>query len=377
MATGEGDGVDLAFMHRALGLARRGEYTTAPNPRVGCILVKEGRVLGEGWHRQAGEEHAEIAAMARAGDAAAGATAYVTLEPCSHTGRTPPCVDSLIAAGVARVVVAMEDPNPLVRGRGIAALRAAGIEVSCGALAAEARELNRGFCNRMLRGVPYVFAKLASSIDGRTAMANGESKWITSAASRQQVQRLRAASCAVMTGVETVLKDDPALTVRGDNLGFEYPAGEIRQPLRVILDSRLRTPRRARILGQPGDVVIATTVSDAKRLEVFEDLGHAVVTLPAQRDRVDLRALLGWLAEHRACNEVMVEAGPTLVGALLKQGLLDELQLFMAPTLLGSGARALVELPLIHMGEQVRLELKDQRAVGDDWWLRLLPGRGR
>ncbi len=371
------DGIDRGFMSRALRLARRGLMTTAPNPRVGCVLVKQGAIVGEGWHRVAGGDHAEVIALQRAGSDAAGATAYVTLEPCSHTGRTPPCVKSLIAAGVGRVVVAMEDPNPLVRGRGIAALRGAGIDVSLGLLAAEARALNRGFCARMQRGMPFVFAKLASSIDGRTAMANGESKWITSPAARQQVQRMRAASCAIITGVDTVLQDDPALTVREDLLGAPYPEATLRQPLRVIVDSRLRTHSWSRILTEPGDVVIATLVEDRKRIRRYEALGCQVVTLPPAGERVSMTALLHWLAEQRACNEVMVESGARLAGSLLSDGLLDEIHLFMAPTLLGSNARPLVELPLVHMGEQVRLDLQELRAVGDDWWLRLVPSRRR
>ena len=371
------DGIDRGFMGRALRLARRGTMTTAPNPRVGCVLVSAGEIVGEGWHRVAGGDHAEVIALRQAGDRALGATAYVTLEPCSHTGRTPPCVDSLIAARVGRVVVAMEDPTPLVRGRGLAALRAAGIEVSCGTLAVEARALNRGFCARMLRSMPFVFAKLASSIDGRTAMANGESKWITSPAARQQVQRMRAASCAIVTGVDTVLQDDPALTVREDLLGAAYPEDVIRQPLRVIVDSRLRTHSWSRILKEPGEVVIATLVEDRKRIRRFEALGCEVVTLPRAGERVSMPALLKWLAEQRCCKEVMVESGPRLVGSLLSDGLLDEIHLFMAPTLLGSSARPLVELPLVHMGEQLRLDLQELRAVGDDCWMRLVPSRRR
>ena len=370
-----GDSLDRQFMSRALRLASRGCFTTSPNPRVGCVLVNNGAVIGEGWHEVAGGDHAEVLALGAASGELAGATAYVSLEPCCHTGNTPPCVESLIAAGVRRVVVAMDDPNPLVRGRGLAALRAAGIEVSSGLLSSEARELNRGFCSRMQRGMPFVFAKLASSLDGRTAMANGESKWITGLAARQQVQRFRAASCAILTGVETVLQDDPALTVRRDILGVEYPRDEIRQPLRVIADSRLRTPLRARILRQPGETIIATAVQDAERFKPFEDQGQTVVCLPARGARVHLPELLRWLAGERSCNEVMVECGATLAGALLRQGLLDELHLFVAPTLLGSGARPLMELPLVHMGEQLRLELGDMRTIGDDWWLRLLANR--
>ena len=369
----DADIVDREHMSWALRLAARGSFTTSPNPRVGCVLVRDGRVLGEGWHRQAGSAHAEVDAIGNADQSLRGATAYVSLEPCSHQGLTPPCVDTLIAAGLSRVVVAMEDPNPRERGRGIAALRAAGIEVSCGILGAEARALNRGFVARMRHGLPFVFAKLASSLDGRTAMANGESKWITGVAARQQVQRLRAASCAIMTGVGTVLQDDPSLTVRPDLLAVDYPLDDIRQPLRVILDSTLRTPLNAKILSQPGQSIIVTGVEDAARIARYADQGHSVATLPLHQGRMRLKAVLAWLAEEKFCNQVMVESGATLAGALLIDGLLDELHLFIAPTLLGSSARPLMELPLTHIGAQQRLVIEDIRAVGDDWWLRARP----
>jgi diaminohydroxyphosphoribosylaminopyrimidine deaminase/5-amino-6-(5-phosphoribosylamino)uracil reductase len=364
---------DSEYMARALRLADLGRYTTTPNPRVGCVLVRDGQVLAEGWHHQAGEPHAERVAMANAGQSVQGATAYVTLEPCHHQGRTGPCSRALIDAGVKRVVVAMEDPNPKVSGRGLAALRAAGVEVCCGLMSTEARALNRGFVARMERGRPFVFAKLAASLDGRTAMADGESKWITGVAARRQVQQLRASSCAIVTGIETVLKDDPALTVRADILDVDYPDATIRQPLRVVLDSRLRMPLNARILEQAGHTVIITGVDDAKRLERFSRRERDVVVLPLQQGKIDLQALLAWLVREHACNEVMIEAGATLAGAFLAQGLLDELQLFVAPTLLGSGARPLLQLPLVHIGDQQRLEIEDVRSVGDDWWLRARP----
>lgn len=364
---------DRECMARALRLARRGRYTTAPNPRVGCVLVRDGVVIGEGWHRVAGGPHAEVDALARAGGSAAGATAYVTLEPCSHRGRTGPCADALVAAGVARVVVAMEDPNPQVAGDGLKRLSAAGIDVSCGLLQAEAKALNRGFISRMLTGIPFVMAKLGSSLDGRTAMANGESQWITGPPARRQVQRLRAASCAILSGVGTVLHDDPSLTVRQEELGEPYPGEAIRQPLRVIVDSALRTPVAARVLKTPGSALVAGLRSEGARFTGLQDHGAEVLCLPEREGRVDLAALLRWLAAERACNEVMVEAGPTLVGALLREGLLDELHIFMAPTLLGSNARPLVQLPLDHMGQQQRLSIEELRQVGEDWWIRATP----
>ena len=368
---------DRDYMSRALRLAARGRYTSTPNPRVGCVLVKDGQIIAEGWHLRAGGPHAEVDALARAQVSVRGATAYLTLEPCSHHGRTPPCAEALIAAGIHRVVAAMEDPNPEVSGRGMALLRSAGIEVSTGLLAAQARQLNRGFIARMETGRPFLFAKMASSLDGRTAMANGESQWITGAAARRKVQRLRATSCAIITGVGTVLQDDPSLIARAEGLPDSYPGTEIRQPLRLVLDSALRTPPSARILQQPGETVIVSLEQSEAKLAPLRDQGATLVTMPARGGRVDLPALLRWLAQERACNEVMVESGPILVGALLQAGLLDELQLVVAPTLMGSDARPLAQLPLVHMGEQLRLHIEDMRAVGDDWWIRARPQKKR
>lgn len=360
-------------MAQALRLAARGRYSTTPNPRVGCVLVQQQQVIGEGWHVQAGGPHAEVDAIAKATAPVAGTTAYVSLEPCSHQGRTPPCADALVQAGVGRVVIAMEDPNPAVSGRGIERLRNAGIEVQCGVLKAEARQLNRGFVQRMQSGRPFVFAKLASSLDGRTAMASGESQWITGAAARREVQRMRAASCAVITGIGTVLADDPALTVREPTLAADYPLAEFRQPLRVVVDPGLRLSAGARLLQPPGEAVIVTLQSSLSRAVEFERAGVSVVAMPERDGRIDLAALLRWLAEERACNEVMVESGPVLSGALLQAGLLDELHLFMAPTLLGSSARPLLELPLQEMAQQQRMQVEEMRAIGEDWWWRLLP----
>ncbi|XKE44661.1 bifunctional diaminohydroxyphosphoribosylaminopyrimidine deaminase/5-amino-6-(5-phosphoribosylamino)uracil reductase RibD [Halomonas organivorans] len=366
-----------AWMARALVLARRGLYTTDPNPRVGCVLVKDGRAVGEGWHERAGEPHAEIHALRQAGEAARGATAYVTLEPCSHQGRTGPCALALVDAGVARVVVAMTDPNPLVAGRGIARLREAGIEVEVGLLEDEARALNPGFVSRMARSRPFVRLKMAMSLDGRTAMRSGESQWITGPRARREVQRLRARSSAVITGVESVIFDNSRLTVRADQL--ELPDGEAiaaRQPLRVVVDSRLRLPEAAACLREPGRTLVATVEGqDGEHRARLEGAGAEVLALPAGADgRVDLAALLAHLAEREDANEVLLETGATLAGAMLDAGLVDEMQLFVAPTLLGGEARPLFALAgLEHMAQQRPLEILDIRAVGRDWRITARP----
>ncbi|ERS87727.1 bifunctional diaminohydroxyphosphoribosylaminopyrimidine deaminase/5-amino-6-(5-phosphoribosylamino)uracil reductase RibD [Halomonas sp. PBN3] len=368
-----------AWMARALELARRGLYTTHPNPRVGCVLVKDGRVVGEGYHARAGEPHAEVHALSAAGEAAAGATAYVTLEPCSHQGRTGPCAQALIAAGVARVVVAMEDPNPAVAGRGIAMLREAGIEVAVGIAEDEARALNAGFVRRMDHGRPFVRLKMAMSLDGRTAMQSGESQWITGPEARRQVQRLRARSSAVLTGVESVIFDNSRLTVRADQLGLpDAEAIAARQPLRVIVDSRLRLPEAAACLTEPGrTLVVAVEGVEEERIARLTRAGAEVLTLPAGADsRVDLDAVLRHLAEAEQANEVLLETGATLAGAMLDAGLVDEMQLFVAPTLLGGDARPLFQLAGIEtMAHQRGLEILDIRAVGQDWRITARPKR--
>lgn len=348
---------DSEWMARALQLAERGLYSTSPNPRVGCVLVKDGKLVGEGWHERAGEPHAEIHALRAAGFAAKGATAYVTLEPCSHFGRTPPCADALIAAGVQRVVVAMQDPNPQVSGRGNAKLRAAGIAVECGLMAADAQALNAGFITRMSRGTPRVRSKIGMSLDGRTALANGASKWITSDAARRDVQHWRARSCAVLTGIETVLADDPQLNVR------ELETS--RQPLRVVLDSRLRMPLQAKIL--QGSVLIYSAVQDAQKIAALEQLGATVIVSPdADGHRVDLSAVMRDLA-LRGINELLVEAGATLNGALLKAGLVDELVLYVAPQLLGDAARGIASLGVLTaLDQKVELQWQDVRHIGND-----------
>lgn len=365
---------DHEHMATALRLAERGLYTTMPNPRVGCVLVRDdGRVIGSGWHVRAGEPHAEVLALRQGGAMARGCTAYLTLEPCSHHGRTPPCCEALAAAGVRRVVVAIRDPNPLVAGRGIAHLRGAGIAVEEGLLEAQARALNPGFVSRMERGRPWLRLKLAMSVDGRTAMGSGESKWLTGIAARSDVQRLRARSCAVVSGVDTVLADNAALNVRGGELGLEN-GDEIarRQPMRVVLDSRLRLRPPARVFSGFGRLVIVTQTEDEARWEHLRNHGAEVVRLPGGEGGIDLPALLDWLGGEQ-CNEVMVEAGARLAGGFWRAGLVDWLTLYMAPTLLGSGGRPLLALPLEQMREQQRLAIRDWRAVGSDWRIDAAP----
>lgn len=353
-------------MARALQLAKRGLYTTEPNPRVGCVLVKEGQIVAEGWHRKAGGGHAEVEALKVAGDRAQNATAYVTLEPCSHTGKTPPCADQLIAAGIKQVVSGMQDPNPLVSGRGFEKLRSAGVAVLNGVLESEARALNPGFVKRMESGLPYVRCKMAMSLDGRTAMDSGESQWITGPAARSDVQRLRARSSAILTGIESVLLDDPSLTLRSNELGLEN-AEEVaaRQPLRVVLDSQFRIPATAKILAQPGATLVAGARDNDNRRSL-SDRGVETIVLGPGSEQVDLGLLLKELAA-REVNEVLVEAGATLGGALLQQGLVDELVVYMAPKLLGSGARALFNLPgMEQMSDRIVVEINDVRSVGAD-----------
>lgn len=356
---------DHRFMARAIQLADRGRYSTSPNPRVGCVIVKGDVVLAEGWHQSAGEGHAEVNALAKAGALAKGATAYVTLEPCSHTGKTGPCSQALIAAGITRVVSAMEDPNPLVSGRGHRQLREAGVEVQSGVLQAQAEALNPGFIKRMRTGLPRVRCKMAMSLDGRTAMENGESQWITGAAARAEVQRLRAESCAIITGIGSILIDDSLLSVRDLSIpeGFTTPR---HQPLRVVLDSRLCTPCDARVIGTDGRCLILYSNPDVRNADELRRRGARVVRLTGQSQAVDLEGALRYLADKEQCNEVLVEAGATLSGALLSAGLIDELHVYIAPVLLGSRARPLFEMPLAHMAEKVGLTMTDRRQFGDD-----------
>lgn len=349
---------DSAFMARAIQLAKKGLYTCKPNPRVGCVLVRDCKILAEGWHRYAGRGHAEIEALAKTRDAR-GATAYVTLEPCSHYGKTPPCSKALIDAGIARVVAAMQDPNPLVAGQGLQQLRDAGIDVQCGVLETQAANLNPGFIKRMQYGVPFVTSKLAMSFDGRTAMASGESKWITSEAARADVQRLRAASCALLTGINTVLADDPSLNVRISE--------ECVQPLRVILDSALQMPPEAKMAGLPGRSLILTCSGDVHKTQALREAGYEVQRLAADaQGRVALDEALRFLATLQI-NEVLVEAGPTLNGALLSGGYIDRCVVYMAPLLMGDAGRGLFSLPGVQsMAAAVKLRLDEVRPVGKD-----------
>jgi diaminohydroxyphosphoribosylaminopyrimidine deaminase/5-amino-6-(5-phosphoribosylamino)uracil reductase len=352
---------DHAHMARALQLAANGLYTTSPNPRVGCVIVKDDRVVGEGWHQRAGTPHAEIHALKVAGEAARGATVYVTLEPCSHHGRTPPCAEALIQAGVTRVVAAMRDPNPLVAGGGIDMLTLAGIEAEVGLMETEAQALNPGFISRMTRQRPWVRLKTAATLDGKTALANGASQWITGDAARADVQRLRARACAVLTGSGTVIADNPRMNVRDIETG--------RQPLRVVVDSSLRTPVDAAIL----PALIACHHAEPAARAALEQAGAEVIELPGTDGRVDLAALLTLLAQ-RGINELHVESGARLNGALLAAGLVDEWVAYVAPMAVGDTARGLfAQPPLTTLADAARFRLADVRQVGGDLRLTLLP----
>lgn len=353
--------VDAQYMARAFALAHRGLYTTDPNPRVGCVVVNNGKIVGEGFHAMVGGPHAEPLALKQAGALARGATVYVTLEPCCHHGRTPPCSDALLEAGVARVVAAMRDPNPKVAGKGFAALEAKGVVVESGLMQDQARELNRGFIERMEQGKPFVRMKLALSLDGRTALANGESKWITGESARLDVQKWRARSSAIVTGIGTVSTDDPRLTVREIDIG--------RAPMRVVLDSRLRMSPTARLVLQPGRTLVATTPDGGNKTKAaaLVAAGVEVVTLPANGQQIDLPALLTELAAREA-NEVLIEAGAVLCGSFLQEQLVDELVLYYAPCVLGNRARGMLELPLLaSMEDRLNLDIVETRAFGQDW----------
>lgn len=359
MAEVDFSAADHEGMTRALRLAVRGLTTTTPNPRVGCVLVRDGVVVGEGWHQRAGEAHAEVVALDAAGLRARGATAYVTLEPCAHHGRTPPCADALVAAGVARIVAAMVDPNPAVAGRGLQQLAAAGIVTACGLMADAAMELNPGFVSRMTRGRPWVRLKTAISLDGRSALNDGRSQWITGEAARRDGHRYRARACAVLTGIGTVLADDPRLTVR------EVPCQ--RQPLRVVVDSQLRMPPSARLFDGAPLLIATLREGNTQAAQALRAAGAEILTLPASEAHVDLHALLVALAA-RGVNEVHVEAGAVLGGALARQALVDEYLVYQAASWLGEGAPGLT-LPG-SLAPERRLQVIDQRRVGEDWrWL--------
>lgn len=351
-------------MAHALRLARRGLYGTSPNPRVGCVLVRAGRVVGEGWHERAGSPHAEIHALNQAGAAARGATAYLNLEPCAHTGRTPPCVQALIAAGISRAVISMTDPNPLVSGRGRAALEAGGVTTEVGLLAAEAESLNAGFVKRMVSGLPWVRCKMAVSLDGKIAAADGDGKWISGEDSRADVQRLRAQSCAILTGIGTVLADDPRLNVRLESVE--------RQPLRAVFDRRLRFPPQAAMLAQPGRCLVLTLAGNrmAPARAALEQAGAEVVIVDGPEESFALSALRH-LASAEQVNELLLEAGPRLAGAMLAQGLVDELIFYQAPFLLGDRGADAFHLPGVRtLADAIPLKLIEMRRIGGDWRLR-------
>ena len=346
-------------MARALQLAARGRYTAHPNPMVGCVIAKDGGVVGEGWHEAAGEAHAEINALRAAGDQAVGATAYVTLEPCAHHGKTPPCADALVEAGVARVVAAMQDPFDEVAGRGLARLESAGVATAVGLMEATAAELNRGFVRRVTTGRPFVRVKIAASIDGAIAMENGESQWITGPEARNDVQQLRACSGAIMTGIGTVLADDPSLNVRSpdiDTIG--------RQPLRVILDSNLQTPPTARMLTLPGETLVCCV--PGRDATALRGAGAEVTEVRADGDLVDAREVLSELAE-RGVNDVLVEAGPGITGYLLENDCVDELVIYQSPHIMGSNTRGMFRTPSwTTLADRRALDIVDVRSVGND-----------
>jgi diaminohydroxyphosphoribosylaminopyrimidine deaminase/5-amino-6-(5-phosphoribosylamino)uracil reductase len=359
--------LEARFMARAIELAQRGLYSTDPNPRVGCVIVQKGVIVGEGWHQRAGEAHAEVMALKDAGTRSQGATAYVSLEPCSHHGKTPPCSRALIESGIHRVVAAMEDPNPKVAGSGLLELRASGIETSCGLLKASAEALNPGFCQRMRHQRPLIRSKLAMSLDGRTAMASGESRWITGEAARLDVHRLRARSSAIITGIGTVLADDPELTAR-----LPDHQAVIEQPARIILDSKGRCPSPLKMGQGPGRKVVLTTINTHKN-ETPE--GFEIVRLPTdQEGRLRLEAVMEWL-QLQEFNEVLFEAGATLNGNLLRGGWVDEWRIYMAPIILGDQGRGLFHLPhLERMEDRFTLSLIDYRQIGRDLRLTLRAG---
>lgn len=363
---------DELYMARALKLAARGRFTTHPNPNVGCVIVKDGEIVGEGFHYRAGEPHAEVHALRMAGEKAQGATAYVTLEPCSHHGRTPPCCEALIAAGVSRVVAAMQDPNPQVAGRGLYRLQQEGVDVSHGLMMNEAEALNKGFLKRMRTGFPWIQLKMGASLDGRTAMSSGESQWITSPQARRDVQRLRAQSHAILTSSATVLADDPALTVRWDELNADtqalYPQENLRQPLRIVIDSQNRVTPQHRIVEQAGETLFARTREDERQWP--ENVRTLLV--PEHNGRLDLVVLMMLLGKQQI-NSIWVEAGSTLAGALLEAGLVDELIVYIAPKLLGSDARGLCVLPGLEKLEQApHFKFNEIRHVGPDICLHLV-----
>ena len=364
---------DIVYMQKAIELAKKGLYSAKPNPAVGCVLVKNGCIVGKGWHEEAGQPHAERVALAHAGSHAEGSTAYVTLEPCSHFGKTPPCADGLIEAKVARVVVAMVDPNPLVSGQGIQRIKDAGIEVVVGVLEADAKAINLGFISKMEKKLPFVRLKMASSLDGRTAMSNGESHWITGEESRKEVHKMRALSGALITGIGTVLADDPSLTVRLSDA--ELAELNLTQdnchPIRVVLDPNLSMPSDAKMLSLPGRTILMTSKETADRspelVEMLHNQGIEMVAVSAQNDRLDIESILRYLAEEENINDVMVESGAIVAGAFMQSGLVNELHSFIAPSLMGNTAKPMFMLPEIQsMNQKMNLQIQSIDRFGED-----------
>ncbi len=350
---------DFVFMSHALQLAEKGLYGTTPNPRVGCVITCGEQIIGSGWHVRAGQAHAEIIALHEAGEAARGATAYVTLEPCSHYGRTPPCTNALIDAGIAKVIMAMEDPNPLVSGRGCAHLKQAGMMVQTGLLQAEAHALNMGFVTRMVHGKPWVRLKTAASLDGKTALNNGASQWITSEAARRDGHRWRARSCAIMTGIGTVKSDNPELTVR-------Y-VETLRQPKKIVVDSKLAIALDAKLLKGADVLIFTASTEDEEKKKALGRLGARVIVLPDAEGRVDLRKMMAILATEFAMNEILVEAGCGLNGALISAGLVDEMIVYLAPHLIGDAAQGMMTWPELKSLEHKKpLSIQDLRMIGRD-----------
>lgn len=356
---------DHACMAEAMRLAQKGLYTTRINPRVGCVIVKQGKIIARGLHAYYGQRHAEIDALSNAIDNVENATLYVTLEPCAHHGNTPPCVENLVAAKISRVVAAIIDPNPLVSGKGLAYLEKNGIETSCNVLEKDAIELNKGFIKRITKNLPYVTVKSAISVDGKTALASGESKWITGKHARLDVQKLRARSCAILTGIDTILCDDPSLTVRLSEQELRI-SKQVEQPLRVILDTHLRTPKTAKVLNLPGKTVIFTCSNDMEKIKALQNQNIDVVSVSCSDNRVDIQAVLHDLA-NRGINEVLVEAGPTLVGKMLDQKQVDEMIIYIAPYLLGDTSRGLAKLiSVASMQDRIELEYLETKMVGSE-----------
>ena len=359
-------------MNKALKLAKKGLFTTTANPRVGCVLVSRGRIIGKGYHKRVGEPHAEVFAIENGDEYSGAATAFVTLEPCSHYGKNPPCADALIEAGIKKVIICNYDPNPLVAGKGIAKLKAAGIKVKTGLLSNQGEQLNIGFFHRMQTGLPYVRLKMAQSLDGRTAMKSGESYWITGKKARRDVQYWRARSHAILTGIETVLQDDCRLTVRKKQLPKKYKKlpndFDSYQPMRVLLDTDLRIPLNAKILKDLGRSVIMTASDNLIKIKQLRELGSEVVQMPTINKTIDLKSVLNWLGDEQI-NELLIETGATLAGSFIKQNLVNQLILYTAPVIMGSSARPLFELNIEEMKNRLHIEHLKTKQLGKDWRL--------